>query len=211
MTDKRDHDNLFINDIHYKQRVGGDLLRVTIGLTGASGAIYGWRMLQLLHTAGVETYCVVTDAGWKVLKHECGVERKDIINVATELYDISDLTVCIASGSFKTDAMVIIPCTMHTVGAIANGISSNLLLRAADVMIKEGRKLVIVPRETPLSPIHLSNMLTLAQIGVKIVPASPGFYHQPRNISELVDMMVGRVCDQLDIELNIFPRWQGMC
>jgi 4-hydroxy-3-polyprenylbenzoate decarboxylase len=191
-----------------KKRRG--FLRVTIGITGASGSIYGWRMLQLLHAAGVETHCVVTNAGWTVLKHECGVAREDIISIATELYDINDITVCIASGSFKTDAMVIIPCTMHTVGAIANGISSNLLLRAADVMIKEGRKLVIVPRETPLSPIHLANMLKLAQLGVKIVPASPGFYHQPKSILELVDMMVGRVCDQLDIELNIFPRWQGI-
>ncbi len=186
-------------------------MRVTIGITGASGAIYGWRMLALLQAAEIETHCVVTDMGWKVLKYECGVEYKDVANVATELYEINDLTVRIASGSFKTDAMVIIPCTMHTLGAISNGISSNLLLRAADVMIKEGRKLVIVPRETPLSPIHLANMLKIAQLGVRIVPASPGFYHQPKNIAELVDMMVGRVCDQLDIDLNIFTRWQGMC
>lgn len=185
-------------------------MRVTIGITGASGAIYGWRMLELLHAVGIETHCVITDIGWKVLKHECGVDHKDIAKVSTELYDIHDLTVCIASGSFKTDAMVVIPCTMHTLGAIANGISSNLLLRAADVMIKEGRKLVIVPRETPLSVIHLANMLKLAQLGVKIVPASPGFYHQPKNMAELVDMMVGRVCDQMNIELNVFPRWKGM-
>jgi len=183
-------------------------VRVTIGITGASGAVYGWRMLQLLYKAGIEVHCVVTNSGWDVLKHECGVSTEDIHKVCYRLYDNNNLAAAIASGSFKTDAMVIVPCSMHSLGAIANGISHNLLLRAADVMLKEGRKLVIVPRETPLNSIHLSNMLKLAQSGVKIVPASPGFYHQPKDLAELVDMMVGRICDQIEIELNIFRRWQ---
>ncbi|MDF2928955.1 MAG: 3-octaprenyl-4-hydroxybenzoate carboxy-lyase [Anaerospora sp.] len=183
-------------------------MRVTVGITGASGAVYAWRMLQLLGKHSVEIHCVVSDSGWKVLKHECDVTVEDIRNACHTLYDNDNLAAAIASGSFKTDAMIIVPCTMHSIGAIANGISHNLLLRAADVMLKEGRKLVIVPRETPLNAIHLANMLNLAQMGVKIVPASPGFYHQPKDLEELVDMMVGRICDQIDIDLHAFRRWQ---
>lgn len=183
-------------------------MRVTIGITGASGAVYGWRMLQLLSRQDVEIHCVVSDSGWDVLKHECNITAEDIRKVCHTLYDNRNLAAAIASGSFKMDGMVIVPCTMHSIGAIANGISYNLLLRAADVMLKEGRKLVIVPRETPLNAIHLANMLKLAQMGVKIVPASPGFYHQPQTLEELVDMMVGRICDQIDIDLQAFRRWQ---
>jgi 4-hydroxy-3-polyprenylbenzoate decarboxylase len=184
-------------------------LRIIVGISGASGAVYGWELLKFLSAEGHEIHGVVTDNGWKILEHECGVTKKDIENKVARLHASENLGAAIASGSFKTDAMVVAPCSMRTVAAIANGLADNLLCRAADVVIKERRRLVLVPRETPLSSIHLGNMLTLSNLGVTIMPASPGFYHRPDNIDGLVKIMVGRIADALGIDNELFPRWSG--
>ncbi len=184
-------------------------MRIIVGITGASGAVYAYRLLEVLKDAGCEIHAVVSEPGWQVLEYECGITRQDIIEKVDVLHDIHNIAACIASGSFKTDAMIIIPCSMRTLGGIANGIADNLLGRAADVMLKEGRKLILVPRETPFNAIHLGNMLKLAQIGVKIVPACPGFYHRPTNLSEVIDMMVGKICDAVDVDHDLYTRWSG--
>lgn len=184
-------------------------MKIIVGITGASGAIYGLRLIEVLKEAGCEIHCVVSEPGWQVLDYECKITRDDIMSKVDFLHDITNIGACIASGSFKTDAMVVVPCSMRTLGGIANGIADNLLGRAADVMLKEGRKLILVPRETPFNAIHLGNMLKLSQLGVRILPACPGFYHRPTTLEEVVDMMVGKICDTIDVEHNLFPRWQG--
>jgi 4-hydroxy-3-polyprenylbenzoate decarboxylase len=184
-------------------------MRVVVGITGASGAIYGWRLINVLKQAGCEVHVVVTDHGRQVLDFECGVSPAMIAQVADRLHAADNMHACIASGSFKTDAMIIVPCSMRTLGAVANGIADNLLTRAADVTLKENRMLIIVPRETPVNVIHLGNMLKLAQIGVKVMPASPGFYHRPEDMAALIDMMVGKICDMLSVEHNLYQRWTG--
>jgi 4-hydroxy-3-polyprenylbenzoate decarboxylase len=184
-------------------------MRIIVGITGASGGIYGLRLIEVLKQAGCEIHAVVSEHGWQVLEYECGISQQEFVAKVDFLHDIKNIGACIASGSFKTDAMVVVPCSMRTLGSIANGIADNLLSRAADVMLKEGRKLVIIPRETPLNAIHLSNMLILSRLGVRIVPASPGFYHRPTTLNEVIDMMVGKICDTIGIDHDLFPRWQG--
>jgi len=190
-------------------KVGVIIVRIIVGITGASGGIYGVRLIEVLKDAGCEIHAVVSDPGWQVLEYECGITRSDIASKVDFLYDVNNIAACIASGSFKTDGMVVVPCSMRTLGGIANGIADNLLGRAADVMLKEGRKLILVPRETPFNAIHLANMLKLAQLGVKIVPACPGFYHRPANLQEVIDMMVGKICDTIGVDHDLFTRWQG--
>ena len=184
-------------------------MKIVVGITGASGSIYALRLIDVLKEAGHEVHAVVTDSGWQVLEYECKVKQADLQARVDMLYDNANVGAAIASGSFQVDAMVVLPCSMKTVASIAHSLSDNLLTRAADVMLKEGRKLVLVPRETPMHAIHLENLLKLAQLGVKIVPAAPGFYHRPQTIAELVDMLVGKICDQLGVEAELFPRWQG--
>ena len=184
-------------------------MRIIVGITGASGAAYGLRLIEVLNRQGCEVHCVVSKLGWQVLRHECGAGEEIIEPYVYKLYDVNDLSACMASGSFLSDGMVIAPCSMRTLGMIANGIGDNLLTRAADVMIKEGRTLIITPRETPLNQMHLANMLRLAQAGVKILPACPGFYHRPQTIEQVIDMLVGKICDSLRIKHDLFPRWQG--
>ena len=183
-------------------------MRIIVGIAGASGAIYGWELLKFLKSSGHELHCVVTTTGWEILKHECGVFPEDVRKHADVLHGINELNASISSGSFKTDAMVVVPCSMRTLAAIANGLSDNLLCRAADVVIKERRKLILVPRETPLSSIHLRNMLTLSDIGVTILPACPGYYPQPDNLQSLVNIMVGRIADCIGVENQLFKRWR---
>lgn len=184
-------------------------MKIVVGITGASGSIYALRMIDVLKEAGHEVHAVVTDSGWQVLDYECGVKREALAAKVDVLYDNDNVGAAIASGSFRVDAMAVLPCSMKTVASIAHSLSDNLLTRAADVMLKEGRRLILVPRETPMHAIHLENLLKLAQLGVKIVPAAPGFYHRPRTIEELVDMLVGKICDQLDVDVDLFPRWEG--
>ncbi len=185
-------------------------MRVIVGITGASGAIYGWRLLEALGQAGHEVHAIVSPAGWAVLNQECGISPDDIAKRVYRLYAADDIGAAPASGSFRADAMVVAPCSMRTLAAIAAGLADNLLTRAADVTLKEGRKLVLVPRETPLSAIHLENMLKLARLGVRIVPACPGFYHNPQSVAALVDMLMGKVLDSLGVEHELFRRWEGL-
>ena len=184
-------------------------MRVIVGITGASGAVYGVALLRALASLGHEVHCTVSDYGWKVLEHECGLTEKDIRPLATVLYPVHNLAATIASGSFKADAMCVAPCSMRTLAAIASGLADNLLCRAADVMLKERSNLVLAVRETPLSPVHLENMLRLARIGVAIVPACPPFYHHPATINDLVTAYTGRLLDCLGIDNTLAPRWQG--
>ena len=187
----------------------GKNVKLVVGITGASGSTYALRLIAVAKAAGHEVHAVVTDSGWDVLAYECGISREQCSAQVDKLYENDNVGAAIASGSFRTDAMVILPCSMKTAGSIAHGISDNLLTRAADVMLKEGRRLVIVPRETPMHAIHLENLLKLAQVGACIVPACPGFYHRPQTLEDVIDMMVGKICDQLGIEHNLFERWQG--
>lgn len=185
-------------------------MRIIAGITGASGAVYGLELLLRLAESGHEVHAVVSDYGWKVLAHECGAGREEILPLVHALYEYSDITARIASGSFRADAMVVIPCSMRTLAAVACGLADNLLCRAADVMLKERKNLLLAVRETPLNAVHLENMLTLARMGVGIMPLCPGFYHRPSILSDLVTMMTGRILDNLGVDNDLVPRWQGM-
>lgn len=193
-----------------------------VAITGGSGAPYALRLLQVLLAAGHEVHVCISAAGETVLQVESGIklgktlrEKAAALTAALEtehatklrLFDPMNLAAPISSGSFPCAGMAIIPCSTGTLGRVANGISSNLIERAADVMLKERRRLIVVPRETPLNEIHLRNMLTLRRAGADIVPAMPAFYHKPRNISDLIDMIVGRVLDRLGVENELFHRW----
>lgn len=190
-----------------------------IGITGASGTVYARRLIQALLEGEeeVKLEVIVSEAAFRVMKEEENenprigkMSVKDLIGFESELVTIhsnKNIGAPIASGSYLTDGMVIVPCSMKTLAAVACGYCDNLIQRAADVQIKEGRKLIIVPRETPLSRIHLENMLKLAQIGVAIVPAMPGFYHEPKTISDIVDLMVMKITDQMGYRLDLTKRW----
>lgn len=181
--------------------------KIIVAITGGSCTLYAVALLKTLQMLNVETHVVVSKMGYYNLSHECDMNEREIRDLSSVYYENDDLAAAIASGSFKTDGMIVIPCSMNTLSAIANGNSQNLIHRAADVILKEGRKLVIVPREMPLSAIHLENMLKLARLNVTVMPASPGFYHQPETIEDLVMIMVGRVLDQVGIEAPLFKRW----
>lgn len=184
-------------------------MKVIVGISGGSGAIYGVALLKLLREFNVETHLVVSTMGEYVTNHECGVNLEELKSLATYFHDNKNLAAPIASGSFKTDAMVIVPCSMKTVSSVANGFSDNLLARAADVILKENRKLIVVPRETPLNQIHLENMLKLSKLGVTVMPPSPAFYTHPENIGDIVSGIVARILDQLGIEHDLIKRWDG--
>jgi flavin prenyltransferase len=181
-------------------------MRIVVAITGASGSIYGYSLIRNLHQLGIETFIIATGAGENVMKYECGFDMQELAQYGTVLPNF-DLFAPVASGSFKTDGMVIVPCSMNTLGAIANGMGDTLLNRAASVVLKERRRLVIVPRETPLHLIHLENMLRLARAGAEIMPASPGFYNHPTEIWELVNFMNARVLDVFGIEHQLMKRW----
>jgi 4-hydroxy-3-polyprenylbenzoate decarboxylase len=195
-----------------------------VGITGGSGAPYALRLLRALLDSGHEVHLVISPAGETILQVESGLRLGNTLREKTatianaietehktrlRVFDPQNLSAPISSGSFACAGMAIVPCSTGTLGRIANGISSSLIERAADVMLKERRHLVVVPRETPLNEIHLRNMLTLRQAGADIVPAMPAFYHKPRHISDLVDMIVGRVLDRLGVENELFHRWGG--
>lgn len=196
-----------------------------VGVSGASGAPYARRLLQVLLEAGHQVKLVVTESGERVLAIELGLRLEGPLgeraeqwrsflgrpagDPALELFHPRDMAASISSGSFPTSGMVVIPCSMGTLARIAAGVSSTLVERAADVTMKERRPLVLVPRETPLNEIHLENMLRLRRAGVDILPAAPGFYHRPRSIDDLVDFIVGRVLGRLGIETELFRRWSG--
>lgn len=183
-------------------------MRVVLGVTGASGVIYGVRLASELKKSGIQVTSIVSDAAKIVLESEVpgGLEE---LEKCGELLSEHDLHADISSGSSKFDSTVICPCSMKTLSAIANGYAFNLICRNADVSIKEQRKVVLVVREMPLSAIHLENMLKLARLGVIILPASPGFYHKPKSLDDLVNHVVGKVLDALGVKANLFKRWAG--
>jgi flavin prenyltransferase len=182
-----------------------------IGITGATGAIYGIRLLQVLAgIEGVETHLVISHAGEKNIEYENGLKLHDIKALANHNYDVDDIGACLSSGSFKRDGMIIAPCTMKTLSALANSYTDTLLTRAADVTLKERRKLLLLVRETPLHIGHLRNMTSLTEMGAIIMPPVPAFYHKPRTIQDIVDHTVGKALDLFDIQHNLFARWAGL-
>ena len=184
--------------------------RIVVAITGASGAIYGWRLLQRLHAVpGVSSHLVVSDAGWTSLRHETGCEPATLHALAHQGHDVRDIGASIASGSFGASAMVVAPCSMRTLAAIAHGLSDNLITRAADVMLKDRRRLVLMVRETPLHLGHLRNMVAVTEMGAIVSPPMPAFYLHPRSVDDIVDASVARVLDLLDVPHGL-PRWQGL-
>jgi flavin prenyltransferase len=192
---------------------------LVLAMTGASGAPYAVRLLQMLCRAGRTVHLTISTSGAQVLREELG------LSVALDRFDPlvfgdlgpgrviyhhqSDFGAGIASGSFRTAGMVVSPCSMSTLASIAHGITSNLISRSADVHLKERRKLILVPRETPLSLVHLENMAAVTRAGAIVLPAMPGWYHKPKSLDDLVDFVVARICDQLDVEVELVNRWGG--
>lgn len=186
-------------------------MRVIIGITGASGANYGIRLLEVLSSTNqVETHLVISQAGELTIKHETDWDIAQVKELADCWYEIGDCGAKLSSGSFKRDAMVIAPCSIKTMSGLANSYAENLLLRAADVTLKEGKKLILLVRETPLHKGHLRNMYMLADMGAIILPPVPGFYNRPRTVQDIIDHAVGKVLDLLGIEHELTPRWQGI-
>src|SRR5215468_5611263 len=184
--------------------------RLIVGITGATGTIFGVRLLQMLHGSGVETHLVMSKWASRTLTHETSQTIKEVQSLATHSYGIADQGAAISSGSFVTMGMVIAPCSMRTLAAIAHGLGDNLIHRAADVVLKERRKLVLVVRESPFNEIHLENMLKLARMGVVILPPVPAFYNNPQNLDDMINHITMRVIDQFDIHLDVMNRWDGV-
>jgi 4-hydroxy-3-polyprenylbenzoate decarboxylase len=183
------------------------MVGLIVAITGGSGVIYGVKLIESLKSLNLETHLIISEWGEKTIKIETNIDIDSIKNLATQYYDNKNMAAPVSSGSFKTRGMVIIPCSMKTLASIANGLDDSLISRAASVCIKEGRKLVVVPRETPLSKIHLENMVKLSELGITILPAMPGFYFHPNTIDDLLSHIVGKVLDQFDIDNNMFKRW----
>jgi 4-hydroxy-3-polyprenylbenzoate decarboxylase len=189
-----------------------DVKRLIVGISGASGVIYGIRLLEVLRgVAGVETHLVMTNAAKRTLQLETDYPVEAVEALPTRLYRLGDIAAAISSGSFKTAGMVVVPCSMKTVSGIATCYSDNLLLRAADVVLKERRRLVLVVRETPLHLGHLRLMAQVTEMGAIVMPPAPAFYHRPKSLDDIINQTVNRILDVLDIELDrdLFPRWQG--
>jgi 4-hydroxy-3-polyprenylbenzoate decarboxylase len=182
-------------------------MKVILAMTGASGVVYGVRLLEVLHSLGHEVHLIVTKAGRLVLKHEMGVEVHELKGRCFKIYDEEEIGAPPSSGSARFEAMVIAPCSMKTLASIANGLSNNLVTRAADVMLKERKRLILVVRETPLNKVHILNMLRINDMGGIVFPACPAFYHRPRSIEDLVNYVVGKILDLLGIEHDLFQRW----
>lgn len=184
-------------------------LRIIVGISGASGAIYGIRLLEELKKRKVETHLVMSKWGAVTITKETDFSVEWVKSLADKVYGEDDVSASISSGSFQTNGMIIAPCSMKTLSGIANGYAEDLLIRAADVCIKERRKLILVARETPLNSIHLENMLKLSRIGVEIMPPVPAFYSRPQTLDDIVNHTVGRIMDHIGIENQLFTRWEG--
>jgi len=183
--------------------------RLIVGITGATGTIFGVRLLQMLHGSGIETHMVMSKWGARTLIHETDYTVEQVQDMATHSYPLGDQGAAISSGSFITLGMVIVPCSMRSLAAIANGLADNLVHRAADVILKERRKLVLVVRESPFNDIHLENMLKLSRMGVVILPPVPAFYNHPQNLDDMINHVTMRILDQFDIHLDVMNRWDG--
>ena len=182
--------------------------KIVIGFSGASGIIYGIRLLEILHSINIQTYLIISEWAKKNIEIETDKSLEYVKSLSSVNYDNFKLDASVSSGSFLHDGMVIVPCSMKSLSSIANGYDDTLISRAASVTLKESRKLIIVPRETPLSRIHLENMIKLQEAGAIILPAMPGFYHKPSTIDEIIDHLVGKILDQLKIEHDLFNRWK---
>jgi 4-hydroxy-3-polyprenylbenzoate decarboxylase len=183
--------------------------KLIVGISGASAAIYGIRMLEALRSAKVESHLVITDASKKIIPLETTYQVADVESLASHVYPIDDIGAAISSGSFQSDGMVIIPCSIKSLSAVANSYDENLLVRAADVTLKEGRRLVLVVREAPLHKGHLRLMLRAAEMGAFIYPPMPAFYSNPRTIDDLVNHTVGKILDLFGVEHELLDRWKG--
>ena len=182
-----------------------------IGITGASGAIYGIRLLEVLSAyKEIETHLIISEAGEEIIKHETDWQPERVRALADVCYNINDIGARLSSGSFKRDGMVIAPCSMKTLSALANSYTDNLITRSADIALKERKRLVLLVRETPLHLGHLRNMVRLTEIGAVVFPPIPAFYHKPGTIQELIDHTIGKVLDIFDIQHELFPRWSGL-
>ncbi|MYM75341.1 UbiX family flavin prenyltransferase [Duganella sp. FT134W] len=185
--------------------------RIVIAITGATGAVYGVRLLQhLQHINGAETHLIVSEAAVLTLHQETGLQRREVESLAHVVHKVRDVGASIASGSFQSDGMIIAPCSMKTLASVAHGLSDNLIARAADVVLKERRRLVLMVRETPFNLAHLRNMTAVTEMGGIIFPPLPSFYHNPQSIEEMVDHTVARVIDLFGIEHALAPRWTGL-
>lgn len=182
--------------------------KIVIGFSGASGIIYGIRLLEILHSINIQTYLIISEWAKKNIEIETDKNLEYVKSLSSVNYDNFRLDASVSSGSFLHDGMVIVPCSMKSLSSIANGYDDTLISRAASVTLKESRKLIIVPRETPLSRIHLENMVKLQEAGAIILPAMPGFYHKPSTIEEIIDHLVGKILDQLNIKHDLFKRWK---
>ena len=184
--------------------------RIILAISGATGAVYGARLLQVLQgSPGIETHLVVSDAGWRNLQVEQGMTREAVEAFAHHLHDVRNIGAAIASGSFRCDGMVVAPCSMRTLAAVANGLGDNLITRAADVMLKARRRLVLMVRETPLNLAHLRNMVSVTEMGAIVCPPLPAFYTRPRTVANIVDSSLARVLDLLDVQHSLSLRWEG--
>ncbi len=185
--------------------------RLVVAITGASGAMYGIRLLQWLReSAQVETHLMISDAGVLSLHYELDMKRKDVEALADVVHSVRDVGACVASGSFQSEGMIIAPCSMKTLGSVAHGLSDNLITRAADVILKERRRLVLMVRETPFNLAHLRNMTSVTEMGGIIYPPLPALYQKPQSIEEMVDHTTGRVLDLFGIQQTLAPQWQGI-
>jgi 4-hydroxy-3-polyprenylbenzoate decarboxylase len=186
--------------------------RIIIAMTGATGAVYGYRMLAILkEMESIETHLIISDAGVLNIKHELDLKRKDLYALADVGHDINDIAASVASGAFKTEAMIIAPCSMKTLAAIAHGFGDNLISRAADVSLKERRRLVVVPRETPLNLAHIRNMGLVTEMGGIIFPPLPAFYGKAKTLAQLIDESVGRILETAGIETEgLYQPWEGL-
>jgi 4-hydroxy-3-polyprenylbenzoate decarboxylase len=185
--------------------------RLIIGMTGATGAVYGLRILQILRElGGWETHLVLSDAGVLNVRHELNLKRRDLHALADVAHSVDDVAASIASGAFKTEGMALVPCSMKTLAAVAHGFGDNLITRAADVVLKERRRLVVVPRETPLNLAHIRNMAAVTEMGGIIYPPLPAFYGGPKTVEALVDETVGRILGLFGIEAGLYTPWEGL-
>ena len=184
-------------------------MKIIVAITGATGAIYGVRILERLREAGAETHLVISRWGARTLLHETPYSREQVESLASAAYAPGDMGAAISSGSFRTDGMVIAPCSAKTLAAVAHGFGENLVHRAADVVLKERRRLVLVVREAPLSDIHLENMLKLSRMGAVVLPPMPAFYNRPRTVDDIVEHTVSRVLDQFGLDVAGAERWSG--
>ncbi len=185
--------------------------RIIVAISGASGAVYGVRLLQVLQTCGgIESHLVVSDAGWRTLRHELDMDAASVEALAHTVHDARNVGASIASGSFQCAGMVIAPCSMRTLAAVAHGLSDSLLTRAADVVLKERRRLVLMVRETPLHLGHLRNMVSVTEMGAIVCPPVPAFYLRPQSVADIVDHSVARALDLLDVQHPLAARWEGL-